>query len=127
MAHVGVRGQMENELRAAHRRGQRIRIERVATHQSEARMPTSLHQELGLPRGEVVVADDLAAVLQQAVHEVATDEAGTARHEVCHCSLVRGHGAQKFTLRSMTNIVLLTLILPPFARRTKTRPTGPGS
>ena len=43
MAHVGVRGQVENELRAAHRRSQRIRIERVATHQGEARTLASLH------------------------------------------------------------------------------------
>ena len=88
MAHVGIRRQVEDELRPPHRGAQRIHIGRVAAHEGEARVPARLRQELRLPRGEVVVAGDLVAVPQQTVHEAAPDEAGTPRDEVGHRSAV---------------------------------------
>ena len=73
---VGVGGQVEDEVGALHRGGQRGQVEVVAADELEPRVRQSAVEEAELPGGKVVPAGDRDAVREEAVNEVGTDEAG---------------------------------------------------
>src|SRR5205823_14043769 len=82
-ADVGVGGQVEAEVVPGHGAGQARQVEQVALDQPVAG-PAALRQEGALAGREVVVDGHLVAVGQQAVDQVAADEAGAAGDEGTH-------------------------------------------
>jgi hypothetical protein len=86
-AHVGIRGKVEDGVGPTNRVGQILRLHQVTPDEPEPGRLLRLGQKLLLPGREVVVADDVVAVSQQAVDQIARDETSAARYEVTH---VRG-------------------------------------
>jgi len=81
-ANVSVSSQMKHEVRIAHGMCQAIQVKRIALHEAEAGRLLCLCQELGLPGGEIIVANHLVAVSQQAIHQIAPDKAAGSRDKV---------------------------------------------
>src|SRR5262249_20236058 len=78
---VGVGCEVEHEVRTPHGFGECGEIEQVAAHQTEGRRLCGGLQEFGLTGGEVVEADDLMTIGEQAVYEVTADKAGGSGDE----------------------------------------------
>ena len=76
---VGVGREVEDEVAARHRRGQRLAVQRVALRRSGTG-PTAVPARGTRPSPvrQVVVAHDVMASGQQPVDEIAADEAGSA-------------------------------------------------
>jgi len=64
---VGVGGEVEDEVDAFHRGGERGQVEVVAADQFEFRILQGAVEETDLPGGEIVPAGDLDAVREEAV------------------------------------------------------------
>src|SRR5436305_252201 len=86
-ANVGIRRQVKHEIRAVHGAGHGVEVEQVPLHQTEARAGVSAFQKFAKAGGEIIEAGHLVAVGEQAVHQIASDEAGRARNEGLHFSL----------------------------------------
>ena len=80
-AHVGVGGEMENEIAAGHRAFERGEIEVVALDEFEARIFQRFDDERPLAGREIIPADDGLAVRKQAINETGADETGGAGDE----------------------------------------------
>ena len=83
-AHVGVGGEVKDELAARHGGGQGGQVEVVAPHEAVVRVFERALDEGRLAGGEVVPADDLVALAEQTIRQRAADETGRARDEVFH-------------------------------------------
>src|SRR5882724_6592198 len=100
-AHVGVGGEMKNKIAAGHRLRERGQIETIAFDQFELWIFPSTFKKFILTRGKIIVADDRIAVAQQAVNEVAADEARRAGdknffHDWAWSLMKKGNVCQRF-------------------------------
>ena len=80
-AHVGVGGEVEDEIAAGHGLGQRRQIEIVALDQAILWVGERPCDKGPLARGEIVPADDGFPVGEEAVNEAAANKAGCAGDE----------------------------------------------
>src|SRR5262249_415921 len=69
---------MEDKVSSAYGPRQTLQIEGIALDQVKPRRLLRFGQELALSGREVIIPDDLVAVLQQAIHEITTYETSTA-------------------------------------------------
>ena len=81
-AHVGIRGQMKNELGTGHALGQLRRVQQIGAYHAEIRRFVRLGQEIFLPRRKVVVANHCVAARQKPVRQRTADEAGATGNKV---------------------------------------------
>ena len=86
-AHIGVRRQVENEIRARHGARDGRQIQQVALHQAEARVRLGALQKAAESGGQVVEARDVVPSRQQAVHQIAADESRRSRNECLQSNL----------------------------------------
>ena len=86
-AHVGIGGQVEDEVRARHGARDGVEIQQVALDEAEARIGLRTFEKAPESGGEVVEAGDFVPSGQQAVHQVAADESRGAGNECFHFSL----------------------------------------
>ena len=80
---IGIGGQMKNEIAPGHRAGQRRQIKAIAFNQFEFRIGQRRLEKFLLAGGKIVPADNVFAVGEQPVHEIAADKSGRAGHEDC--------------------------------------------
>src|ERR1035437_4976879 len=78
-AGVGIRGEMKNGVATGHRLGERRQIEVVAFDELEVGIFQRAFQKFFLAGGKIIPADNLPAVGEQTVNEVAADEPRRAR------------------------------------------------
>jgi hypothetical protein len=64
-----------------HRRAKIAGIQHIASHETKSGMRICLLEESVLARGEVVVADHVVALAEEAIDQVAPDEAGASGYE----------------------------------------------
>ena len=88
-ADVGVRRQMEDDVRACHRGIQCHRIQRVSPDERETATACRLLQKALLPGREVVESHHGVSVPEQPIDQCAADEPGSASHECMHEDCVR--------------------------------------
>ena len=70
---------LKDDVDACRRRNQGLSVEHVAADEPKTRIPDGLLEEALLAGREIVVRNDLVSALEEAIHEMATDEAGSAR------------------------------------------------
>ena len=83
-AHVGVGGEMKDELGALHGARQRLRVEQVALDEAEIRVRRRALEKAHPAGRQIVVADDGVAVGEQTIDQIASDEAGCSGDKIGH-------------------------------------------
>ena len=84
VADVGIGREVEDEIGALHGGGEAVEVEQIAAYEAEARGSFGGGQKLRQAGGEVVVPGNLVTFGQQAVRQMAGDEAGASCDETMH-------------------------------------------
>ena len=80
-ADIGIGRQMEDDVAAARRGRQPRKIEKVSFDEGEIRIRARRGKEFRHAGRKIVIADNAHARRQQAVHQIAADEARRSRHQ----------------------------------------------
>ena len=80
---VRIGGQMKNEIASRHRADQGGQIQAIAFDQFEFRIGQRRLEKFLLAGGKIVPADNVFAVGEKPVNQIAADESGRAGHEDC--------------------------------------------